>query len=177
MSEFVTAFAPASIGNVGVGFDVLGLALEGVGDRVLARKTEAPGVTVAEVRGLDGEIHPYLSDDPDRYLDAALFGIADILRSDAGARLEDVRVDAVKLGTTVATNALLERKGARVGLVTNAGFEDVIEIGRQNRPQLYALVGHRAAPLVDRSHRIGLRGRLGPAGVPVRRMSPSSRVK
>jgi len=65
MSESVTAFAPASIGNVGVGFDVLGLALEGVGDRVLACKTESPGVTVAEVRGLDGEIHPYLSADPD----------------------------------------------------------------------------------------------------------------
>jgi homoserine kinase len=61
MSEWVTAFAPASIGNVGVGFDVLGLALEGVGDRVLARRTKGGGVTVAEVRGLDGEIHPYLS--------------------------------------------------------------------------------------------------------------------
>jgi len=61
MSEWVTAFAPASIGNVGVGFDVLGLALEGVGDRVLARRTKGDGVTVAEVRGFDGEIHPYLS--------------------------------------------------------------------------------------------------------------------
>jgi homoserine kinase len=61
MSEWVTAFAPASIGNVGVGFDVLGLALEGVGDRVLARRTKGDGVTVAEVRGLEGEIHPYLS--------------------------------------------------------------------------------------------------------------------
>jgi len=64
MSEFVTAFAPASIGNVGVGFDVLGLALDGVGDRVHARKTDSPGVTVAEVRGIDGEIHPYLSTNP-----------------------------------------------------------------------------------------------------------------
>ena len=61
MSEWVTAFAPASIGNVGVGFDVLGLALQGAGDRVLARRTEGDGITVAEVRGLDGEIHPYLS--------------------------------------------------------------------------------------------------------------------
>lgn len=61
MSEWVTAFAPASIGNVGVGFDVLGLALEGVGDRVLARRIKGDGVTVAEVRGLDSEIHPYLS--------------------------------------------------------------------------------------------------------------------
>jgi homoserine kinase len=61
MSDWVTAFAPASIGNVAVGFDVLGLALEGVGDRVLARKVAGEGVTVAEVRGLDGDIHPYLS--------------------------------------------------------------------------------------------------------------------
>ncbi len=64
MSDWVTAFAPASIGNLAVGFDMLGLALENVGDRVLARRTDGPGVTIAEVRGLDGEIHPYLSTDP-----------------------------------------------------------------------------------------------------------------
>lgn len=67
-------------------------------------------------------------------------------------------------GSTVATNALLERKGARVFLVTNEGFQDVIEIGRQNRPQLYALVGHRLQPLVARADRIGVQGRLGPMG-------------
>ena len=64
MSEWVTAFAPASIGNVAVGFDMLGLALAGVGDRVMARRTDGAGVTIAEVRGLDGQIHPYLSTDP-----------------------------------------------------------------------------------------------------------------
>lgn len=67
-------------------------------------------------------------------------------------------------GSTVATNALLERRGARVILITNRGFEDVIEIGRQNRPQLYALVGHRLPPLVDRADRLGITGRLGPHG-------------
>ena len=67
-------------------------------------------------------------------------------------------------GSTVATNALLERKGARVVLITNAGFEDVIEIGRQNRPQLYALVGHRPPPLVAREDRIGIAGRIGADG-------------
>ncbi|MCH9693066.1 MAG: homoserine kinase [Gammaproteobacteria bacterium] len=61
MSDFVTAFAPASIGNVAVGFDMLGLALADVGDRVQARRTDAEKVTVSEVRGQDGEIHPYLS--------------------------------------------------------------------------------------------------------------------
>jgi len=67
-------------------------------------------------------------------------------------------------GSTVATNGLLERKGARVFLVTNRGFEDVLEIGRQNRPQLYALVGHRPPPLVAREDRVGILGRLGPDG-------------
>ena len=65
MSESVTAFAPASIGNIAVGFDMLGLALAGVGDRVSARRTDGAGVTIANVYGLDGEPHPYLSTDPD----------------------------------------------------------------------------------------------------------------
>ena len=65
MTEFVTAFAPASIGNVAVGFDMLGLAVRGAGDRVMARKTDGQRVTVIEVLGLDGEHHPYLSTNAD----------------------------------------------------------------------------------------------------------------
>ena len=65
MSDRVTAFAPASIGNVAVGFDMLGLAIEGAGDRVVARRSSSAGISIAEVRGLDGEIHPYLSPDAD----------------------------------------------------------------------------------------------------------------
>jgi N-methylhydantoinase A len=72
--------------------------------------------------------------------------------------------DVLVHGSTVGTNTLLERTGARVALVTNRGFEDVIEIGRQNRPQLYALVGHRLPSLVDRQDRHGIGGRLGPGG-------------
>ena len=65
MSDEVTAFAPASIGNVGVGFDMLGLALGGgAGDTVIAARSESAGISIDEVRGLDGEIHPYLSNDP-----------------------------------------------------------------------------------------------------------------
>ncbi len=56
-------------------------------------------------------------------------------------------------GTTVATNALLERRGARTGLLTTAGFADILEIGRQNRPELYALDGVRGKPLVPRELR------------------------
>jgi homoserine kinase len=63
MSEYLSAFAPASIGNVAVGFDMLGLALADVGDRVLARRASGADVTVVEVRGIDGELHPYLSTD------------------------------------------------------------------------------------------------------------------
>lgn len=60
-TEWVSAFAPASIGNLGVGFDMLGLAIAGAGDRVAARRVDGPGVSIAEVRGLDGELHPLLS--------------------------------------------------------------------------------------------------------------------
>ncbi len=63
MSDTATAFAPASIGNVAVGFDMLGLAIEGAGDRVVATRVEDEGISISEVRGLDGEIHPYLSTD------------------------------------------------------------------------------------------------------------------
>ncbi len=65
-------------------------------------------------------------------------------------------------GTTVATNALLERKGARTALVTTAGFEDVIEIGRQARPDLYNLSVTRPAPLIPHELRFGLKERIAP---------------
>ena len=72
----------------------------------------------------------------------------------------------------MGTNALLEGRGARVALVTNRGFEDVVEIGRQDRPQLYALVGHRPPPPVERSCRLGIEGRLGPDGGEVAPLDP-----
>ena len=65
MTAAVTAFAPASIGNLGVGFDMLGLALEGVGDRVTAALADDPGVGIAEVRAPGGEIHTQLPADAD----------------------------------------------------------------------------------------------------------------
>src|SRR6476469_5946053 len=67
-------------------------------------------------------------------------------------------------GTTVATNALLERRGARVALVTNEGFADLIEIARQDRPSLYDQRVDRPEPLVPRRWRYEVRGRLGPDG-------------
>jgi N-methylhydantoinase A len=67
-------------------------------------------------------------------------------------------------GTTVGTNALLQRKGGSVTLVTTAGFEDVLEIGRQARPQLYNLLFQKAEPLVPRKRRLGSRERLDSDG-------------
>ncbi len=64
-ADYVTAFAPASIGNVGVGFDILGLGIVGAGERVGARKTDGDSVSIREIRDLDGEIHLHLSTDPD----------------------------------------------------------------------------------------------------------------
>jgi len=75
-------------------------------------------------------------------------------------------------GTTVATNALLERRGARTALVTTAGFEDVIEIGRQARPDLYNLRGTRPAPLVPRALRFGLGERVGADGLVIEGLDP-----
>ena len=65
MTDKVTAFAPASIGNVAVGFDMLGLALEGVGDRVTAERVDSGGISIADVYGPDGKSHPYLSKELD----------------------------------------------------------------------------------------------------------------
>lgn len=64
MSDRATAFAPASIGNVAVGFDMLGLALEGVGDRVTAMRTKGDSVVVSAVLAPDGSVHPELSTEP-----------------------------------------------------------------------------------------------------------------
>lgn len=74
-------------------------------------------------------------------------------------------------GTTLGTNSLLERRGARVALVTTAGFEDLIEIGRQNRPRLYDLNVQRDPPLVPRDVRFGVRERTAVGGVILQRPS------
>jgi N-methylhydantoinase A len=74
------------------------------------------------------------------------------------ARSPEPRFEVVH-GTTVATNAVLEGRGARVVLVTNRGFEDLIEIGRQARPDLYDLEPQRPAPLVARDGRVGVNER------------------
>jgi N-methylhydantoinase A len=87
----------------------------------------------------------------------------------AGARDESLEIIH---GTTVGTNSLLERRGARVGLVTTAGFEDLIEIGRQNRPKLYDFNVRREPPLVPRQRRWGIAERTAAGGKVLARPSP-----
>ena len=82
--------------------------------------------------------HKLLSENPERYEDAALQGIRDLLGLDGEAELPTEAIEAVKMGTTVATNALLERKGDRTLLLITKGFHDALRIGYQNRPKLFA---------------------------------------
>ena len=126
-----------------------------------SRRTPAATITIGIDTGgtftdliavVDGTVRvhkvPSTPDDPAR---AVLSGLREMLPGLAPG--------LVTYSSTVATNALLERKGARVAIVTNAGFEDLIEIGRQNRDNLYALAPSRPEPLVPRALRIGVRER------------------
>ncbi len=84
--------------------------------------------------------------------------------ADAVARIGHEGPVVLLHGTTVGTNALLERKGARVAFVTTAGFEDTIEIGRQARHKLYDLLFERIPPLVERGMRFGVAERVDSSG-------------
>ncbi|TFG07677.1 hydantoinase/oxoprolinase family protein [Candidatus Thorarchaeota archaeon] len=80
------------------------------------------------------------------------------------SNLEGRDIDLIVHGTTVATNAMLERKGADVWLITTQGLEDVIEIGRQNRRDIYDMRAQRTEPLVPRNRRIGVNERVTSEG-------------
>ena len=88
----------------------------------------------------DGSLHAHklLSENPEAYRDAAVQGIRDLLGLSAGEPIPPGRIRAVKMGTTVATNALLERKGERTLLITTKGFRDALRIGYQARPKIFA---------------------------------------
>src|ERR1700704_9095 len=78
-----------------------------------------------------------LAENPEAYRDAAVQGIRDLLELKQSDPIPEGRVGAVKMGTTVATNALLERKGDRTLLIVNRGFADALRIGNQDRPRLF----------------------------------------
>jgi 5-oxoprolinase (ATP-hydrolysing) len=100
------------------------------------------GGTFTDVVGRhpDGTLVPHklLSENPEAYTDAAVQGIRDLLGLKAGEPIPPGRVGAVKMGTTVATNALLERKGERTLLLITKGFRDALKIGYQARPKIFA---------------------------------------
>ena len=98
--------------------------------------------------------------------------VLDGLHALLGAELDaDI---AITYGSTVATNAVLERRGARVVLLTTAGMEDVVEIGRQTRMELYALEPQAPVPLVPRARRIGVAERLTFDGRPLRPLTAAA---
>jgi N-methylhydantoinase A len=97
-------------------------------------------------------------DDPSRAIAEALRTIRTASEKNRAATLTLLH------GTTVGTNALLQRKGARVTLITTSGFEDVVEIGRQARPRLYDFFFDRIAPLVPRELRFGAQERTDAQG-------------
>jgi N-methylhydantoinase A/oxoprolinase/acetone carboxylase beta subunit len=114
------------------------------------------GGTFTDLVAADGTIAKVPSTPADPAL-AVAGGLAE-LAGEAGAP------DVMCHGTTVATNALLERRGADVTLVTTSGLSDVIEIARQDRPSLYDVWADRPAPLVPRERRLEVRGRLAADG-------------
>jgi len=103
-----------------------------------------------------------LSENPERYADAAVQGIRELLLLAPGAAIPPGIIDAVKMGTTVATNALLERKGERTALVITRGFADALRIAYQNRPKLFVRRIELPSLLYDRvievDERIGAHG-------------------
>jgi len=92
-------------------------------------------------RNPDGKIstHKLLSENPQQYSDAAIQGIRDILSLKSNDQIPIDKIDLIKMGTTVATNALLERNGERTLLAITKGFGDILRIGYQQRPNLFAL--------------------------------------
>jgi len=101
---------------------------------------------------------PSTPEDPSR---AIIEGLAELFEK-SGIRGDDVA--RIAHGTTVATNALLQRKGAAVGLVTTKGFRDLVEIGRQVRPKIYDLQADAPPALAPRSYRFEISERIGPKG-------------
>ena len=102
-------------------------------------------------------VRKLLSDDPGRYEDAVLAGIRGLLGVPAGQPIPAAQIGSVRLGTTVATNALLERRGEPTVLVITRGFRDALRIGYQNRPRIFArqiilpeLLYHRVIEVTER---------------------------
>jgi 5-oxoprolinase (ATP-hydrolysing) len=127
------------------------------------------GGTFTDVVGRrpDGSLvtHKLLSENPEQYRDAAVAGIRHLLGLRAGQPITSALVECVKMGTTVATNALLERKGEPTLLVTTRGFKDALRIGYQERPRIFDR--HIALPELLYSRVIEAQERIGADGAVV----------
>lgn len=106
--------------------------------------------------------HKLLSENPEQYSDAAIAGIRHFLQTPDSTPIPVEKIACVKMGTTVATNALLERKGEPVALITNQGFADALKIGYQNRPDIFALEVRTSQPLYQQTLEVS--GRLNALG-------------
>src|SRR5438045_2787958 len=108
--------------------------------------------------------HKLLSDNPEQYRDAAVAGIRHLLGLAATEPVTPALVESVKMGTTVATNALLERKGEPTLLVTTRGFRDALRIAYQNRPRLFdrriVLPELLYAEVIEAHERVGAHGEV-----------------
>ncbi len=125
-------------------------------------------------RAPDGALstHKLLSENPGRYRDAALAGIRSVLGVAPDQPIPSGLIDAVKMGTTVATNALLERKGDRTLLIVNRGFADSLRIGNQARPRLFDLAITLPSMLYERVEEIG--GRVDVNGAEIEPLDEES---
>src|SRR3954447_21324549 len=122
------------------------------------------GGTFTDAVLVDGErvYMAKLPSTPEDQSRAVIASVEEVLRR-AGARSADV--ESFSHGMTVGTNALLEERGARTALIATEGFGDILEIGRQNRPQLYRLCAPKPTPLIEEELRFEASERIGPAGV------------
>nr|WP_255594898.1 hydantoinase B/oxoprolinase family protein [Acidovorax sp. sif1233] len=126
------------------------------------------GGTFTDVVGKrpDGSLvtHKLLSENPEQYKDAAVAGIRHLLGLAPGEPVTPALVECVKMGTTVATNALLERKGEPTLLITTKGFKDALRIAYQNRPRLFdrriVLPELLYERVVEAQERVGARGEV-----------------
>ena len=134
------------------------------------------GGTFTDIVALDPDgrliTHKLLSENPGRYRDAAIAGIKTLLGVLLDAPIPPGRIEAVKMGTTVATNALLERKGDRTLLVVNRGFADALRIGNQARPRLFDLAITLPTMLYETVLEVS--GRVGVDGEEIERLDETA---
>jgi len=118
----------------------------------------------------DGRLrtHKLLSENPEQYRDAAIAGIRHLMGVAPNKAIPVAQIEAVKMGTTVATNALLERKGEPTALAITRGFRDALRIAYQNRPRLFDR--HIVLPELLYSHVIEIDERMGAHGDTVREL-------